>query len=303
MIRIGTRGSNLALAQTIIVKDKLLKVLGCHENQISIIPIHTTGDRIKNKNLYEIGGKGLFIKELEEALLNKEIDLAVHSLKDIPAIIPSKLKIAAIVERANPFDAFLSPIATRLIDLPKAAVVGTSSPRRAAQILYLRPDVKIIPFRGNVDTRIKKLHDKVADATVLSAAGLERLGFDQSQYNVISCDEMVPAIGQGAICVECRESDNDILQTLTKIADNTAYKLASCERIFLEGLNANCKTPIGGYASLEGKRIKFTGVVAKFNGSVVLRATSEGNINEYEKIGKEVLEKIKPSITTDFFES
>lgn len=301
MIRIGTRGSKLALIQANLLKDKLIKLFSFKDEQIKIIPIKTTGDKIQNKNLYEIGGKGLFIKELEESLLKNEIDLAVHSLKDIPAIIPAELKIAAVIERGNPYDAFLSPNIKDFLALPQGAVLGTSSPRRSAQILNLRPDIKIISFRGNVETRLAKLANKIADATILSVAGLERLAIEPQYYTVIDSNKILPAIGQGAICAECRKNDQKIIEMLSLINDKTAFNLSLCERIFLEGLNANCKTPVGGLAYLENGKIHFKAMVAKFDGSVVIRAEATGDLMEYEQIGSEVLSQVKNEIGEDFF--
>ena len=302
MIRIGSRGSKLALIQAGMVQAKIVNLLGIDKSQAPIVTIKTMGDKIQDKNLNEIGGKGLFLKELEEALLTNQVDIAVHSLKDVPAIIPDKLRISAVIDKGDPFDAFLSPIAKSFIDLPQGAVVGTSSPRRAAQILNLRSDIKIVSFRGNIETRIRKLEDKLVDATILAVAGLERIGFDKTKYNKMNCDEMVPAIGAGVICVESREGDKFINKIAKQLNNKIAYKLALCERVFLEGLNANCKTPVGGHAKLEeGNSLSFVGMAAKFDGSEIVKVHTSGRLDDFQKISNQALAQIKESIKGDFF--
>ena len=302
MIKIGTRASRLAVFQAEILKKKLIKAFDFSDEEILIKKITTTGDKIKDKNLYQVGGKGLFIKELEEALLSGVIDIAVHSLKDVPAIIPERLKIASIIDKGSSLDAFLSTKSRSFIDLPENAVLGTSSPRRAAQVLNLRPDIKIVPFRGNVDTRINKLNSNIVDATILSAAGLQRLNFSQDLYSVLDSDFMVPAIGQGVVCAECREGDEKVLSLLSVINDVESYKLSVCERAVLEGLGASCKTPLGGYAWIQGGEMHLKCLVGKYDGSEIIKVHNSGPTSAYETIGKVTLEKLKSAMSTNFFD-
>ncbi|MEQ9115280.1 MAG: hydroxymethylbilane synthase [Rickettsiales bacterium] len=301
MIRIGTRSSRLAVFQAELLKYRLVRECNVPESEVVIKRITTTGDKIKDKNLYQIGGKGLFIKELEESLLSNNIDIAVHSLKDIPAITPESLKIAAVIDKGNPYDAFLSNKSKDIFSLPQNATLGTSSPRRAAQIKSLRPDIKIVSFRGNVDTRINKLNSNLVDATILSVAGLERLEVSENYYSVIDCSVMIPAIGQGVICAECRDADSKIYKLLNKVNDSQAYKLAVTERIVLEGMGADCKTPIAGYAWIENDKIHLKSMVAKYDGSQVVKVQVSGKVDDYESVGREALNKLQSMIGRNFF--
>lgn len=250
IIRVGSRASKLALIQAQAVVRKVNDVLGL--NAI-IIPIKTTGDLIQNKNLYDIGGKGLFLKEIEYALLNNTIDIAVHSLKDVPAYLPDGLQLAAVLERGNVGDMLVSKIANKITDLPLGAIVGTSSVRRRIQLLMLRPDLNIVLFRGNVDTRWNKIINNEVDATVLAAAGLQRLNYDTSRFcNIIPQNEMLPAIGQGAIAIEARKDDKLIMPLCAKINHQLTWQLIQVERGYLKTLNADCNVPVGGIASYIG---------------------------------------------------
>lgn len=250
IIRVGSRASRLALIQAQAVVQKINDLLGL--NAI-IIPIKTTGDLIQNKNLYDIGGKGLFLKEIEYALLNNTIDIAVHSLKDVPAYLPDGLQLAAVLERGNVGDMLVSKIANKITDLPLGARVGTSSVRRRIQLLMLRPDLNIVLFRGNVDTRWNKIVNNEVDATVLAAAGLQRLNYDTSGFcNIIPQDEMLPAIGQGVIAIEARKDDKLITQLCAKINHQLTWQLIQVERGYLKTLNADCNVPVGGIASYIG---------------------------------------------------
>lgn len=250
IIRVGSRASRLALIQAQAVVQKINDLLGL--NAI-IIPIKTTGDLIQNKNLYDIGGKGLFLKEIEYALLNNTIDIAVHSLKDVPAYLPDGLQLAAVLKRGNVGDMLVSKIANKITDLPLGARVGTSSVRRRIQLLMLRPDLNIVLFRGNVDTRWNKIVNNEVDATVLAAAGLQRLNYDTSGFcNIIPQNEMLPAIGQGVIAIEARKDDKLIMPLCAKINHQLTWQLIQVERGYLKTLNADCNVPIGGLANYIG---------------------------------------------------
>lgn len=252
-IKIGTRGSRLALIQAEMVKNELL----AYDNKltISITPIKTSGDKIQHKALYDIGGKGLFVKELEEALRNGVIDIAVHSAKDVPGIIPSNTTIAAYLKREDPRDAFLSTLCNNTLDLPLKARVGTSSPRRAVQLLALRPDLQIVPLRGNIDTRLTKLDNKEVDATIMAVAGLKRSGISNNQYNTLEIDEMLPAVAQGAICLQIRSNDKAMNELVLQINHQQTAIEVSTERTLLAAMNAGCDQPIAAYATMQGSEI------------------------------------------------
>ncbi len=249
-IKIGSRASKLAIIQAEIVAQKIKNLLSI--NSI-IIPIKTTGDFIKDKNLYDIGGKALFLKEIESLLFDKTIDIAVHSLKDVPAFLPEGLKIAAVLAREDPREMLVSNIATKITDLPVGATIGTSSIRRQVQLLKLRPDLNIVPFRGNVDSRLNKVMKREVDTSILAAAGLKRLNYKTDLIcNIIPQDEILPAIGQGVIAIEVREDDQKMLKLCSKINHQLTWQLIKVERGYLETLNASCKTPVGGIASFIG---------------------------------------------------
>ncbi len=270
-IRIGTRRSKLAVTQAMEVKSRLLKAfpeLG--ESQIEIIKIITSGDKAQNKNLAEIGGKGLFTKEIEEALFSGEIDIAVHSMKDMPDRLPDGLTIECVLEREDPRDAFISHKAATLADLPQGAVVGTSSTRRQAQLLRIRPDLKIVPFRGNVETRLQKLKNGDVDATLLAVAGLNRLDMSDKITSILDTETMLPAVAQGAIGVECRADNEDMLEILSAINHRKTYMEVRCERAFLLALNGNCTMPIAGLAEYrDDDIIHFRGLLAGPDGKEI----------------------------------
>lgn len=267
-IKIGTRGSKLALAQAFEVKGLLIDAHDdLNEDNIEICVMSTRGDRVQDRNLSEIGGKGLFTEEIEDALMKGEVDLAVHSLKDMPTTLPDGLELCCYLEREDVRDAFLSSSATSLNDLPQGAVVGTSSLRRAAQVLSLRPDLKIINFRGNVQTRLKKLDDEVADATFLAMAGLNRLGIKDPRVNAVATDDILPAVAQGAITIEIA-SDNDAMKSLLKPLNHIETELrVRAERAMLKILDGSCRTPIAGLAQIEGDLLTLTGRVLDDDGS------------------------------------
>ena len=266
-IRIGTRGSALALAQAFEVRARLMQAHGLPESAFDIVVIKTTGDRILDRPLAEVGGKGLFTKEIEEALTANEIDLAVHSMKDMQTALPPGLVIGATLPREDVRDAFISLKYRALAELPSGATVGTSSLRRQAQVKRLRPDLTVVGFRGNVQTRLNKLGDGVADATFLACAGLKRLGLAERITAPVEVDDMLPAVAQGAIGIEVRAGDE---QTAALIAPLDHPETAICvaaERAFLTRLEGSCRTPIAGHARLEGGTLRFRGQILSVDGS------------------------------------
>lgn len=272
-IRLGTRASKLALIQADKVKEALLR--SNSDLSIDITPINTTGDKVTQKPLTEIGGKALFLKELEEALLENKIDIAVHSLKDVPAMIPQGLVIAGFLPREDGRDAIVSNIGIKNIsDLPENAVIGTCSPRRRSQLLNLRPDLRILPLRGNVNSRVKRILDGEFDATILAAAGLIRLGIEAKYYSILNSDIITPSVGQGVICTECKEDNHRILQLLESITDRRTQQLVLAERGFMETIGGNCTTPLGAYAIYEEENIKLTCFLASEDNSEFIRRSS-----------------------------
>jgi hydroxymethylbilane synthase len=290
-LRIGTRGSPLALAQAretrarLIAADPGLEAAGAIEVEV----IRTTADRITDRPLADIGGKGLFTKEIEEALLDRRIDLAVHSMKDVPTWLPEGLVIAAYLPREDPRDALFARHEGGLAELPRNAVVGTASLRRAAQIRALRPDVSVISFRGNVETRLRKLAEGVADATLLAVAGLRRLELAVKPSAVLEPEELLPAVGQGAIGLECRADDESLLARLRPLNDVETAARVTAERAMLDVLDGSCHTPIGGLAECRvAGTLRLRGLIAKPDGSLVHRAQRQGDMGDAEAIGREV---------------
>jgi hydroxymethylbilane synthase len=264
---IGTRGSPLALWQARHVWSRLLATSGLGEGDVGLNVITTSGDRIKDKPLREFGGKGLFTKEIDEALLREDADLAVHSMKDLPTDLPRGIAIAAVLPRADVRDAFISSKAPSLEALPPGSAVGTSSLRRAAQVRRLRPDLRVVDFRGNVETRLKKLGDGQADATLLALAGLERLGLAAHATSILSTEEMLPAVAQGAIGITCRADDAKTRALLEPLNDQASATSVACERSFLARLDGSCKTPIAGLAEIEAGTLRFRGLIITPDGS------------------------------------
>jgi len=264
---IGTRGSPLALWQANHVRALLIDAHGPGEDAVPLEPITTSGDRIRDKPLRDFGGKGLFTKEIDEALLAKRVDIAVHSMKDLPTDLPPGIAIAAVLPRGDVRDAFISAKGESLAALPPGAVVGSSSLRRQAQVKRLRPDLQAIDFRGNVETRLKKLDQGIVDATLLALAGLLRLGLTRHVTSVLPTDEMLPAVAQGAIGVSCRRDDaktRDLLQALNDVRTATAV---GCERAFLGELDGSCRTPIAGLAEIADGVLRFRGLVLNPEGT------------------------------------
>jgi hydroxymethylbilane synthase len=292
-IKIGTRGSPLALAQARETRERLIAAHGLDPSDIEIVAITTTGDRIKDRPLNEIGGKGLFTKEIEDALLAGEIQLAVHSMKDLPANLPDGLTIAAVLSREDPRDAFISPVANSLAELKTGATIGSSSVRRTAQVLRLRPDLKTVQFRGNVETRLRKLSEGVADATFLACAGLNRLGLSDKITAVIHVEVMLPAIAQGAIGIEIRKDDEATRKLLTAINHTESQIAVTCERAFLKALDGSCRSPLAGLATLNGNTLSFRGHALTPDGVHCFETTRIGSASDAALMGEEAGVEVK----------
>ena len=286
LLRLGTRKSKLALWQANFVKEKL-EALGC---KVELVPITTTGDKILDAPLAKIGGKGLFVKEIENALLAGEIDLAVHSLKDVPMIIPEGLTLSAITEREEPYDVLISRNGKKLEELPSGAVVGTSSLRRQVQIKRRRRDLKVEILRGNVDTRLRKLKEGLYDAIVLAYAGVKRMGFSGEISQVL--EDFIPAVGQGSLAIETRAEDERVINFVKVLNHEESWLRAVCERAFLRELQGGCQVPIGAYAWIEGNRIKIKGFISDLEGERFLEGYEEGSLQEAEEVGKRLAQRL-----------
>ncbi len=283
-LRIGSRGSQLALWQANHIST-LLRVRG-HEVEIEII--HTTGDKITDVALAKVGTKGMFTKEIEEALAAGRVDLAVHSLKDLPTELPAGFEIAAITERQDPRDAFCSRRYSRMEELPHGARIGTSSLRRQAQLKAIRPDLEIHPLRGNVDTRLRKLEQGEYDAIILASAGLKRLGKTELIRQIIPADIMCPAAGQGALGIEIREDDAETRKHLEFLDDAASRAATTCERALLNRLGGGCQVPIGAFAEKRDGKLHLDAIVADPDGSRLLRESRDGDLDDPEKLGNDV---------------
>ena len=300
-LRIGTRGSPLALAQAYETRERLSIAFGLSLDSFEIVVIKTTGDKVLNRPLKEIGGKGLFTKEIEEALLQESIDIAVHSMKDMPVQQPNGLILDTFLPREDVRDAFVSRIHKSLADIPQGATVGTSSLRRKAQLMSKRPDLKIVEFRGNVQTRLKKLDDGVAECTFLAVAGLNRLKMEDIITAPISTDEMLPAVAQGAIGIERREKDIKVATMLEAIHNSTTGLLLSAERAFLEALDGSCETPIAGLAEFKNENLRFRGEILKTDGSEVYSDEQVVAKEDATLVGIEMAHKLLSQAGNDFF--
>ena len=294
-IRIGTRGSPLALAQAHEVRDKLAEAHGLEEDAFEIVVIQTTGDQVTDRPLADIGGKGLFTKEIEEALFARRIDLAVHSMKDVQTVLPQGLEIAAVLEREDVRDAFISLKYSSFDDLPEGAIVGTSSLRRQAQVNKRRPDLKVIGFRGNVQTRLRKLEEGQAEATFLACAGLKRLGLETVITSAVDTEIMLPAIAQAAIGVEVRVDDKAALGLVGALNDSASATAIVAERAFLKILDGSCRTPIAGLGQVNNGVFSFRGEVLAPDGSKSLEThrtgPAENSIHLAEDAARELLSR------------
>jgi hydroxymethylbilane synthase len=300
-VRIGTRGSPLALAQAREVRERLEAAHGARQLTCEVCAIKTSGDRIQDRPLSEAGGKGLFTKEIEEALIAGEIDLAVHSMKDMPTLLPAGLTIACYLPREDVRDAFVSAKASTLAELAAGAVVATSSLRRQAQVRWLRPDLSVVPMRGNVDTRLRKLEAGVADATLLACAGLKRLGLEDRITSAVPVDQMLPAVAQGAIGVEARADDLLIAQLLAASNHQPTALTVTAERAFLAKLDGSCRTPIAGLAELDGGRLTFRGMILTPDGRQCHATRREGRPEEAITMAEDAAAELLAKAGPDFF--
>lgn len=299
-LRIGSRGSPLALAQAREVMRQLAAA-GVDAERIEIQVIRTTGDLIQDRPLNEAGGKGLFAKEIEEALLAGQIDLAVHSSKDLPTVLPAGLVLAGFLPREDARDAFISRKAKALRELPPGAVVGTASLRRQAFVKRLRPDLKVVPLRGNVGTRLRKLDAGEADATLLAVAGLKRLGLLSAATAILDADEFLPAVGQGAIAVETRANDGATRALVGTINDADTATALAAERGFLAVLDGSCRTPIGGHARMSGATIRFRGMIVAPDGSEAFEVFREGRREDAAELGADAGRELRQRAGAAFF--
>lgn len=301
-LRIGTRGSPLALAQAYETRSRLTKALDLPDEAFEIVVISVTGDRIQNKALKEIGGKGLFTKEIEEDLLSGSIDIAVHSSKDMPTEQPVGLILDTFLPREDERDAFISPTLTSIEGLAEGAVVGTSSLRRKAQLLHKRPDLQVVEFRGNVQTRLRKLADGVAECTFLACAGLARLDMKDVPATPIAPDDMLPAVAQGAIGIERRSDDSKTADLLATIHDKATGERVACERAFLYALDGSCETPIAGLSEIKGAMLRLRGEVLRPDGSEAISDVIEGPIEDGPALGKSLGEILLSRAGPGFFD-
>lgn len=301
-LRIGTRGSPLALAQAHEVQARLAHAHGVEPASIAIVVIQTTGDAIQDRTLAQAGGKGLFTKEIEEALLEGRIDLAVHSSKDMPTVTPDGLVLAAFLPREDVRDAFISPKASSLAGLTAGSVVGTASLRRQAQVLRLRPDLKVVPLRGNVQTRLRKLNEGVIDATLLALAGLKRLGMAEAATALLDTDTFLPAIGQGAICIETRDNDTRTRELVSALDDFDTTTALHAERAFLAVLDGSCRTPIAGHARLVDGKFRFRGMILRTDGSESFEASRAGDPIDAVRLASDAGEELKKQAGPGFFD-
>ncbi len=291
-LKIGTRGSQLALAQAHETRRRLMAAHGWEEADLEIVVIRTTGDVIRDRPLAEIGGKGLFTKEIEEALLDGRIDLAVHSMKDVPAVQPEGLALVAFLPREDCRDAFLSPVAGSIDELPRGAKVGTSSVRRAAQLLARRPDLEITGFRGNVGTRLEKLKAGAVDATFLACAGLNRLGLSHEITQAVPTDVMLPAVAQGAIGIEIRQADERTRALTAPLNDADTQVAVAAERGFLIELEGSCRTPLAAHATVSGGEVSLRCEALTLDGRKVWRAARAGAAADAGEMGRDAAREV-----------
>ncbi len=301
-LKIGTRGSPLALAQAYETRQRLCQAFDLDESAFEIIVIKTTGDKVLDRPLKEIGGKGLFTREIEEDMLSGKIDIAVHSMKDMPVLQPVGLLLDTYLPREDVRDAFVSDTFDGIADLPAGTVVGTSSLRRKAQLQNKRPDLTVVEFRGNVQTRLKKLEDGVASCTFLAMAGLNRLDMAHVAKSAVAVEDMLPAVAQGAIGIERRESDLNTAGLLEAIHDTPTGQRLSAERAFLKELDGSCETPIAGLAELQGGQIHLRGEVLRPDGSEAINDHATAPIEDAAILGQELAKKLLSEAGEGFFD-
>ena len=301
-LRIGTRGSAMALFQANLVRDRLAAAHPelAAPGMIELAVIRTTGDRVQNRLLAEIGGKGLFTKEIEEALLEHRIDLAVHSLKDMETALPPGLTIACVPPRDDPRDALVSRDGVGLDALPHGATIGTASLRRTAQLLRHRGDLAIVPIRGNVDTRLNKLAAGEVDALLVALSGLQRLGKEAAISEIIPVDVMLPAVGQGALAIEARADDAEVRHWLTPLHDSVSAVCVTAERAMLAALDGSCRTPIAGFAELTGGRLRLRAMLLSPDGSAESRAEGSGEASDPEALGRDIGAQLRAGAGPEF---
>ncbi|MEQ9488801.1 MAG: hydroxymethylbilane synthase [Alphaproteobacteria bacterium] len=301
-LRLGTRGSPLAMAQAVETKQRI--AAAAPQVGIEIVDIKTTGDKVVDRRLAEIGGKGLFTKELDDALLDGRIDFGVHSMKDMETWLPDGIEIAAVLPREDPRDALVSYVANSIDSLPKGAVIGTASLRRQAQLLARRPDLSVVMFRGNVQTRLEKLARGEAAATFLATAGLNRLGVEIDAVTPLETDTMLPAVAQGAIAITVRAGDDRTRGIVALLNDAETAARTATERGFLAALDGSCRTPIAGLAELsgDGSKIMFRGLVVRPDGSGLMTVADEGPVEDAEEIGLRAGRVVRPKMDRGYFE-
>ena len=292
----------MALYQAGFVRDRLRQTHAelAAENAVELVPIRTTGDRVQTRLLAEIGGKGLFTKEIEEALIDRRIDLAVHSLKDMETHLPAGLEIGCVLPRNDPRDAMVSRSGAPLAALPPGARVGTASLRRRAQLLRMRGDLSVVPIRGNVGTRLDKLAAGEVEALVLAMCGLERLGKAAAATEILSPEQMLPAVGQGALAIECRSADMELCQLLAPLNDAASAACVAAERAMLAALDGSCRTPIAGLATITGERLGLDALLLSEDGSAERRGRSEGAVSDAVVLGRELGERLRQGAGSEF---
>lgn len=287
IFRIGTRASPLALAQT----QEAIQALHAHhpslKERLEVVPLQTTGDTIVDRSLADLGGNSLFTKEIERALLKDQIDLAVHSMKDMATDYPSGLNVAAMLKREDPRDALITREGKKLEDLPEESLFGTSSLRRQAYVLQKFPHFRVVSLRGNVSTRLEKIKKGEVDATLLAVAGLKRLGLLEKATQILSLEDFIPAVGQGAIGIQCREEDSDLLELLTHLNHLSTFQAVTAERAFLKALNGSCRTPLAAYASLKDDTLYLRGMKSDPQGQQMRFISHQGPSTQAERIGRE----------------
>lgn len=290
ILKIGTRGSKLAIAQSLWVKKR---IEARHRDiRVELVTIKTTGDKILDSPLSQVGGKGLFVKEIEEALLTKQVDMAVHSMKDVPADLTEELILCNFPEREDPSDALISAEDRSIDTLSHCSRVGTSSLRRSAQLLHMRPDLELVPLRGNVDTRLRKLESGEVDAIVLAAAGLKRLGLEEVISHILPCEQVLPAVGQGALGLEVRRYDESTIELLGFLNHEPTEVAVRAERSFLKELEGGCQVPIAGLARFDGDAVHLKGMVAELDGSRIVSDEITGKKGQAEEIGIRLAERL-----------